>query len=366
MKYIICGQVLSETIEQRINETSPASGKYLRNIISALENNGFTTRVVTYLPFAGAEEIVKNDSSVRAHEFIFKGKNLIKTRIRYQRKIIKLAVAGDCVIFYNLSYIDWGLVNYLNRRKVKSILILADHTRYDEEKSISRKVFAYINEKEYQQFNNVIILSENSARYLKPKCNVLVMEGGINRDLYKDFVAPCQSEITRFMYAGLLSDVTGVDILLKAIEMFQGQNVEFIICGKGRLSNTVEEAASKDKRIHFIGYVSNDEYLHLLSKSNIVINPRNMDLDQNKNNFPSKVLEYLASGRPIISTKFPGYQRFEGNITFYDNKPELLAAEIEKACGFDNEIYNNVFKKNRYKAVEFDWNTQILRIINNF
>jgi glycosyltransferase involved in cell wall biosynthesis len=88
-----------------------------------------------------------------------------------------------------------------------------------------------------------------------------------------------------------------------------------------------------------------------------------MDRPENQNNFPSKTLEYLASGRYTISTKFAGWERFENNFEFYDNSIEELAAILKNAELYPDEKLKSYYEKNRKKAKEFDWNTQVRRIL---
>ena len=89
-----------------------------------------------------------------------------------------------------------------------------------------------------------------------------------------------------------------------------------------------------------------------------------MNLSQNQNNFPSKVLEYLASGRRVISTKFPGWERFVGCFKFYDGSMEELAVAMSNCCDASESEISELYNNNREKAMEFDWNNQVIKMLD--
>ena len=126
------------------------------------------------------------------------------------------------------------------------------------------------------------------------------------------------------------------------------------------MADRVSEVAENDKRIKYLGFVSDKRYYEVLSNADVLINPRNMELLQNQNNFPSKVLEYLATGREVISTKFPGWERFTDNFRFYEGDAEILEKEINSVLSDDLNCH---YATNRSKAENYDWSNQVDKII---
>lgn len=98
-----------------------------------------------------------------------------------------------------------------------------------------------------------------------------------------------------------------------------------------------------------------------MKNANIFINPRNMNLQQNQNNFPSKVMEYLATGRIVISTRFPGHEIFKDHIIFYESEDELENILLDLYEKYDL-INKNIFSNNRIFAQNFYWNMQAKKI----
>ena len=124
----------------------------------------------------------------------------------------------------------------------------------------------------------------------------------------------------------------------------------------------IEKQSLRDNRIKYKGMVSEEEYYKLLEEANILINSKNMNLPENINNFPSKVLEYLASGRIIISTEFSGKERFEENIIFTKSTYDSLAVNINNTVNSYKDIYSNYYSMNKEKSKDFSWKGQVKKI----
>ena len=59
-------------------------------------------------------------------------------------------------------------------------------------------------------------------------------------------------------------------------------------------------------RIEFLGMLPRTDVLELQSKATILVNPRQPVGDFTKYSFPSKTIEYMASGTPLLMYKLPG------------------------------------------------------------
>ena len=87
-----------------------------------------------------------------------------------------------------------------------------------------------------------------------------------------------------------------------------------------------------------------------------------MNIPENQNNFPSKIMEYLAVGKTIVSTRFVGWKKFEENILFCDSTAEALKMCMEEGT----EMLTNeaiVYAQNRDKAKMFEWKRQLARML---
>jgi glycosyltransferase involved in cell wall biosynthesis len=106
------------------------------------------------------------------------------------------------------------------------------------------------------------------------------------------------------------------------------------ICGEGSFKNVILEYAKKDNRINYLGLLKREQVLLLQQKATILINPRNSNEEYTKYSFPSKTMEYMASGTPVVMFKLPGmpeeYVKYLGIIE--DDSLETLQKTIVEWC----------------------------------
>jgi glycosyltransferase involved in cell wall biosynthesis len=109
------------------------------------------------------------------------------------------------------------------------------------------------------------------------------------------------------MYAGTLSAYGGLDLLLAAFVLLPNPDVRLWVSGKGK-SAALAAAAAADHRVTFLGLVTDSELSQRSRTASVFVNPRPARLTASQNNFPSKVLEYLSYGKPVVSTWTPGLE----------------------------------------------------------
>jgi len=104
-----------------------------------------------------------------------------------------------------------------------------------------------------------------------------------------------------FFFGGALYERYGIKNLIAAFKNVK-TDCELIIAGHGPLSDFVAAAHNGDPRIRYIGLLNHDDLANYQSHATLNINPRPFDDELDKYSVPSKVLEYLASGVPLLST----------------------------------------------------------------
>lgn len=368
MRILFCGTNLEPEWETRLKYLSLAGNRFQNNFIGAVKRQGQSLFGLTFvgIPLSAQEKDAvfqlgqKADSAV-----VLKQKNLLQTVLSYQKRMKAELKRADIVIAYNIVYPWLGLAKAARRRGVKSIVILADYSGMESYKNLARKAYAWLMLKEMQRFDLVVGLSENIGQKLRRGQQFICMEGGIDLSAYQDCKPLPVSEDgkLRIMYAGVLNEVTGIPLLLHAIERIKNPKAEFIFTGRGEWQEQILAAAKKDGRIHFYGSLEYTGYLKELKNSHILVNPRNMKLPENQNNFPSKIMEYLAAGRVIVSTKYAGWKKFDKTAYFCDSEINDLAEKIERAVLDYDTVYQAVFSGNRERAKEFDWSLQTEKIL---
>lgn len=168
------------------------------------------------------------------------------------------------------------------------------------------------------------------------------------------------------LYTGMMSVWGGVSFLLKAFELIHDSAIELWICGHGRNSD-LETALKADSRIRFFGLVSESQLIDMSNKASVLINPRPSNISGNAMNFPSKILEYLSYGKPVISTWTPGLSPEYRDVleVLKEETEECLARTIESVLNWsDNKIHENSVKIEKFLLKEKTWEHQAERLIN--
>lgn len=361
-KILICSASIPDIIEEKIKYSSSAANRFIHNIANNIGN--YSISYFSYISYPTTEEekilILDSIGQTDNYQVFFKCKNpssLIKTWISLSKSI----KSADIILVYNINFIFW-MISFLSKLfKKRHAIIIADYTEPNEIRSIPRKVYQRLNWLFMKKFKKIIVLSSK----LKDKIsNCFLFEGAIDSYLYNNISEPQKHCKLVCYYGGVLDYVTGTDKLLEVFDKLHDINIHFIISGKGALADKVSKYNKKYKNFEYVGYVSFNQYIELLNKANILLNPRNMNMPQNRNNFPSKFFDYLASGRIVITTKFPGYDQYSNNAVFVNNDINSIAEIICQKINITQEEISDQFELNRKKAASLFWDKRVELIIN--
>lgn len=107
------------------------------------------------------------------------------------------------------------------------------------------------------------------------------------------------------MYAGSLHREYGIDKLIEAFVLLNRTDCELHVYGSGNYETEIRNICNRYSNVFFGGVRSNEFILQEERKASLLINPRPSDAEYTKYSFPSKTLEYMASGTPVLMTKLP-------------------------------------------------------------
>ena len=136
-----------------------------------------------------------------------------------------------------------------------------------------------------------------------------------------------------FMYSGSLTDLKGIPLLLAAFARARGDHLRLWIAGGGPLLAEVQAAAARDPRIRFWGSLPHAEVTRVYGDVDVFVNPHSTRHESARYLFPSKLLEYLAFGRPVITTcSTPEVAEEYGDVAYVMERedPAELAALLER------------------------------------
>ena len=368
MNILLCGSYIPVDMVKKLPLSSEAGNNLQHNLICEFKkkHNVKTLSYIGYTMDAEQKGMIECAMNANGLEYIIgkHGAGRLYSYLQCSLKLWNMVKNADVVLLYNYHYIFSAVLLFAKLCHFKTALMIADSNEISEEKGIMRKCLAWYYKKTRQRFDKLIILSKDLMSRLDAN-DALFFPGAIRYEDYKDFsLQSLENRKIRVLYAGVFTDVTGVDLLLAAIEKIDLQNVEFIFTGRGDLLPDVKAVAAKDKRVVYKGFLPRKEYYELMNSVDILVNPRNMTMPQNMNNFPSKMLEYLASGKVIVSTRFSGYEDFsEYCINYVDTSVESIKAGLIAVVMNLDEIRKKSYTTNHSFAREFSWQKKAERML---
>ncbi|MBE9469358.1 MAG: glycosyltransferase [Bacteroidetes bacterium] len=166
---------------------------------------------------------------------------------------------------------------------------------------VSKVMMLYIN-----SFDKYILLTEEMNELInKKKRSYIIMEGLVDSEMISG-ERIIKSEKKEFIYAGGLYEKYGVKMLIDAFIKLKNNTTELHLYGKGDLVNYIQKKSQEHKNIRYHGVVPNKEVVQAELKAFLLINPRFTSEKLTRYSFPSKNMEYMVSGTPVLTTNLSG------------------------------------------------------------
>ena len=131
-------------------------------------------------------------------------------------------------------------------------------------------------------------------------------------------------------YAGGVSKQYGLENLVQGFRKADIPNTQLHIYGPGDYVEELQKIAENDNRIYYGGMLLNTEIVEKEQEATLLVNPRPTDEEYVKYSFPSKTMEYMASGTPVLTTRLPGMPK--------EYKPYVYFIEQEDADGIKDAL----------------------------
>ena len=217
------------------------------------------------------------------------------------KKTNEIYALCDCLNIANA----YGMAIACKLRKIPLITIVTDLPDM-----MSSGMTRRINNNFFNLVDGYILLTEqmNERVNLKNK-PYLVLEGHVDSELIvpKD-IDRHETVIGKkvVLYAGSLLKLYGIQNLVEGFIKADITDSELHIYGYGDYSEDLVELAKKHSNVIYYGVRPNAEIVEDELKSALLVNPRPVAPEYTKYSFPSKNMEYMVSGTPVLTTKLPG------------------------------------------------------------
>ncbi len=262
------------------------------------------------------------------------------------------------------------------KRKYPSLVVcnivadLPNMISLSSSKSLALKMINnYLAKKAYKSMDAVdcfALLTEAMAEYMGIHKPYTVMEGIVSSDHPAIGSAKEDDGIVKIVYSGTLHRRFGVLHLLDAFSRINKENYRLIICGVGDSEQEIRAAAKSDDRIVFLGQLPREEVLRIQMESTILVNPRQNHEEFTKYSFPSKIMEYLSAGKPVISYKLDGIPDEYDQYLHYplDDSAEALSRKLLELGEMEKEHLRKIGENGKtFVTTKKDAVTQTRKII---
>ena len=380
MKYTFLTTLIPKELEKIINENSrnnmqDAASALQWNIYRGLkENVSESITICNILPIGSYPQYYKKAfiKTTLFSDNIEKHKNIAFCNIKLIRKKSiennvyktlkkKIGTEEEWLFVYTLSASFLRAIYKLKRKKtnLKVCAIVADLPNMADlsnKKSLLKRFYQKITANNCYKYmfcvDAFVLLTAQMAEYMKIDKPFCVMEG-IATKPEMDEPPTYKTEKTIF-YSGTLHKRFGIDVLLEAFSLISDKDYRLILCGIGDSEEKIKDMAKVDSRICFLGKIPREEVLQKQKQATVLVNPRQNKEAFTKYSFPSKTMEYLASGIPVVAYKLDGIPTEYDNYIQYvfEDTPHALANKLMEIC----ESSVDLRKEIGMKAQQFIYN----------
>ena len=325
--YHLTSAVCSESEYNRINikdeyKTAQAGTKYFRVFAGGFVKNGKTIKVFSkrptnkvrsgkrYLPAKN-----ENDNGVEYHYSRKLHFRLLNNAYSYLSAFFWYLNPKNCskndIVFLdplNVS-IAMGTIAACKMRKIPTIAYITDVPGcycFSGNKKMSRAMRT--SQKANQSVDGYVNIT--------PQIDGLLNKGGKPSITVEGFVSETMADKENtlsgkydkrvVMYTGAIEKIYGLDMLVEGFLKADVPDSELHFYGAGKYVDEIVEISKSDERIKYMGCKDNAYVVDEQLKATLLVNPRYSNEEYTKYSFPSKNLEYAASGTPTLTTNLPG------------------------------------------------------------
>lgn len=209
----------------------------------------------------------------------------------------------------------------------------------------------------------------NKAHYINNGVDIEAFNKSIHTDILED--PDLDRNKFNVVYVGAIRPVNNVgNIIDAALRLIEYKDIQFLIYGDGIQRKILEERVNKEciSNVRIKGFVEKKYIPYILSKSSVnILNYSQTQYNWSRGNSSNKLFEYMASGKPIISTVKMGYsilEKYDCGIEIENASPKELADAILKVKNMSNEEYHKMCVNARNGAKDFDFKILTEKLIN--
>ena len=241
-------------------------------------------------------------------------------------------------IFHPFHFAPRAAVETADRLNIPSIIKIDDavYEKSSGLKSLQRRIEKSVNSKTLRNASYLLVMNPETKRivineYNVDKKKISIVPNGINLELFQNKEKTGKKIV---LFSGAMYNHRGIDVLLKTVKKVSEKipDVRYELFGDGPEREKLEEYVKDEKLeeyVFFKGWIKREELPNRLKHASIGIGPLKATTVTH-DALPIKVLEYMASGLPIIAQRgtLPDQVLKDGENGFFVDDAEELAEKI--------------------------------------
>lgn len=235
-----------------------------------------------------------------------------------------------CVFLYSFIYVlFWGLGNRKNKsiicdvlsvsacfgallaskiNRINSVAIITDiyGLLVNGQQSVISRIGARINALYVNSFNKYILLTEQMNELVNQKKRpYIIMEALCDSSIILN-AKVSKNHPRTVVYAGGIHEKYGLKLLVEGFLKADVKDAKLVLFGNGPYVEEFKCLCNIHSNLEYRGVAPNDVVVAEELRATLLVNPRLTNEELTKYSFPSKNMEFMASGTPLLTTKLPG------------------------------------------------------------
>lgn len=249
------------------------------------------------------------------------------------------------------------------------------------EKSLIGKALLKMEHWIYKNADSIIFLKPGDHTYLVDKKwdnenggdvnleKTYYINNGVNIDLFNEQKnnntledSDLNNHKFKIIYTGSIRPVNNLDKILDTAKILSDYNdIEFLIYGEGNQEEQLQNRVEKEdiNNVKLKGYIDKKYIPYVLSQSSVnILNYSQKKYNWSRGNSSNKLFEYMASGKPIISTVKMGYSiidKYNCGFEIEDASSDAIAETILYIKNLPKDEYTRLGANARDGAENFDF-----------
>ena len=296
------------------------------------------------------------------------------------KRYIKRLITDNCVVICNAmdEFLTYAAIDVAKKKNTPICGIVTDVPGFTSGAAQGRRglkgyVLKLLLKKSIasvKKFDAYMLLAEAMNNIVNPKAMPhIVIEGMSDSNMF-DIANNISDKTTplTMMYAGGIHKQYGIKLLVESFLCINPIGWRLVVYGAGNYESELKELCKVNPNVDYRGLAPNEEVIMEQTKASLLLNPRPTDEEFVKYSFPSKTMECMASGTPLLTTHLPsmppeyfpyvyffedetfdGFKKTLSRITMINREELHNKGQLAKRFILDNK--NNI--KQAQKLIEF-------------